>query len=230
MSVDRVTRLSDLLAAEPPVYTVAPEALRWHVEAGDDPVLCRVDFDVLPPRALPSGMPGCWVADRTTYAPGLLPAGAELVRSVGEWSPPGRLALSQCLTGEVVLLTALPDDPPGTLTAQWCRVGDLAAVPPGAWHMTAVISGPAEVLSVRTAIAGEASTDRPPVRITAVADLVGFNLTGPDLSPDRPVPIVGTPAVLRAVVPPTGLAALHWSGHDEQHAELLHVFGARAGG
>jgi hypothetical protein len=72
-----VTRLSDLLAFEPAVHVVAPDALRWHVDVGDDPILYRVDFDVLPPRPLPRSL-GCWVADRTTYGPGLLPAGADL--------------------------------------------------------------------------------------------------------------------------------------------------------
>ncbi|OLT22752.1 hypothetical protein BJF78_33210 [Pseudonocardia sp. CNS-139] len=141
-----VTRLSDLLAARPAVHTVARDALRWHVQAGDDPILYRVDHDVLPPR-------GPWTADRTTYGPGLLPAGAELVRSVGGWSPPTRLGLHQCLTGEIVLLTALPGDPARTLRAQVCRAGDLAVVPPGAWHLTAVVDGPAEVFGVRVDVA-----------------------------------------------------------------------------
>ncbi|OLT22751.1 hypothetical protein BJF78_33205 [Pseudonocardia sp. CNS-139] len=61
------------------------------------------------------------------------------------------------------------------------------------------------------------------MQVTAVAGLGGFVLTGPDLSPDHPVPTVAAPAALRALVPPAGLAALHWSGQDEERAELLRV-------
>jgi hypothetical protein len=127
------------------------------------------------------------------------------------------------------VLTALPADPAGSLRAQVCRPGELAVIPPGAWHLTAVLDGPAELFSISTELGEPAATglrSRPNVRVTAAARLDGFALTGPDLVLGRPVPTVTAPEELRAAVPAAGLAALHRTGSDEEHAELLRVLAA----
>jgi hypothetical protein len=122
----------------------------WRRE-GYDPVLYLACRDVFAPRSLAAaGSPGHWYADLVEYLPGLLPNG-EPFRSTGHWNPEPQIEIFQTLLGEVAILTAgtTPDGEP-YLTERVCGPGDLCIAPPGSWHITYALAGPAVVFNIYT--------------------------------------------------------------------------------
>ncbi len=207
----RHRRLSDLLActdATPAsVYLADAAAART---ADTDRPLYTAYRDILPPRRTPDGP---WFADLVVYEPGSLPGG-ELHRSTGHWNTPAQLEIFQCLTGRILMLTAIEiEGPTGPqVRYQECGPGELAAVPFGAWHLTLVLDGPAAVFNLYTDIpdlahGGHSSRvaakqphlkyAHPPLALTALAEADGYRLSGADelvaaARPARPADWIGT--------------------------------------
>jgi hypothetical protein len=222
--------LSDLLAHHAstggPVF-VTDSVLR-HAGA-DDPVLYTAHRDVLPPRR------ACgteWFADLVIYQPGDLPGG-ELNRSTGHWNSPSQLEVFQTLSGRTLMITAWRDGGQPVLRYQACEPGTLATVPFGAWHLTLVLDGPAEVFNLytdlpapgadphgtaspptkRRAAAREQAKYRrgPAVEITATRSGSGFSLTGSarGLAAWGPGQHAGEPSWLRSIIGDEPLAAFY---------------------
>lgn len=225
----RGRQLSDLTGATATgaVHLDDPTAAHRSVADDGDVLLYRAYRDILPSRsrirAGRRGGPdtGRWYSDLVIYQPGRLPApSVELVRSIGHWNTPDQLEVFQCLTGQVLTLTA-HRGPAGrpVIRHQLCGPGDLAVVPPAGWHLTAVLDGPAAVFNTYTDLHhdgvtpdGHSSRDAagddtlkyrgaraPRVAAVRIGDEVW--LRGPDL--DRPRRIARLP-----VTGPAGLRGL----------------------
>jgi hypothetical protein len=157
-------RLTDLLSAGTGdgLFFASRSALEAAVRAGANPVLYHAYRDFLPPRELATGArlpaggpgyqqargPGYLFADLVVYQPGVLPGG-EMFRSTGHWNLPRQLEIFQTLTGVVVMLVAgrRADGAP-FLYEQECGPGEVMVVPPGVWHVSYVLDGPAAVFNV----------------------------------------------------------------------------------
>lgn len=218
-------RLSDLLPAPgaggPDAFLADRDAAEAAVAAGTDPLLYRAWRDVLPPRAgepLAGGL--AWSADLVVYQDGTLPGG-EPFRSTGHWNPGGQLEAFQVLTGRALIVTATASAT-GRLSAQYqeCAAGDVAVVPPAAWHLTYALDGPAMVFNIYTSQAsgnGAASAEagaskyrsaRGPVPVAAIRQGSSFTFTRGTAELDEPA--AGTcPEWLRSFVPP-GASLADW--------------------
>jgi hypothetical protein len=253
-------RLTDLLAAGAGdgLFFASRPGLEAAVQAGRDPVLYHAYRDVLPPRDLATGErlaaggPGCerargagyLFADLVVYRPGVLPGG-ELFRSTGHWNEPEQLEIFQTLTGTVVMLVAgrRAGGAP-FLYEQVCGPGQVIAVPPGAWHVSYVLEGPAAVFNVAADL-GSGGPAEPPrkgarrepgkyqragaVPVTLVRDGPGYRRVGrPGGWAARAEP-PGT-AWARPFVDPAGsLADLHLRGSAATLAALARAARAEPG-
>jgi hypothetical protein len=171
-------RLTDLLTAGAGdgLFFASRPALDAAVGAGRDPVLYYAYRDVLPRRDLATGErlaagdpaserargAGYMFADLVVYQPGVLPGG-ELFRSTGHWNLPAQLEIFQTLTGTVIMLVAghRADGAP-FLCERVCGPGEVIAVPPGAWHVSYVLDGPAAVFNVAADLGSGGPTAPPP--------------------------------------------------------------------
>ncbi|MGH3754431.1 MAG: hypothetical protein ACRDRP_17365 [Pseudonocardiaceae bacterium] len=242
-------RLSDLLTGIPengctaPVHLADATAARAAVARGDNPVLYRAYRDVLPPRAKPSGHDltgsagtGHWFADLVIYQGGELPGSRELARSVGHWNTAAQLEVFQCLRGRILILSSKHGQ--RGLTYQVCGPGDVAVIEFGAWHLTAVLTGPATVFNIYTDAETRAhehtSRDaadhdelkyhsRTAVKISVIRSGEGVALAGElaELSTYSPIRHVSAPDWARGLVEPEGLAAFYQHASDTTLTQLL---------
>jgi hypothetical protein len=150
-------RLSELLDCQTTgasgTYLHRAETLTdlWRRE-GYDPVLYRACRNLFAPRpvATGDGAASCWYADLVEYRPGVLPNG-EFFRSTGHWNPSRQIEIFQALFGEVaILLAGYTSQGEPYLLEEVCGPGDFCIAPPGAWHITYVLSGPAVVFNIYT--------------------------------------------------------------------------------
>lgn len=249
-------RLSDLLdkgdGRGPDVLFADRAAVAAAVEDGHDPQLYYAVRDVLPRRvAMPASAAGfdrategvLWAADLVVYQHGTLPDG-EPVRSIGHWNPVDQLEIFQVLSGRVLLITCLlgDSDDESYVSFQECEAGDLAVVPFGAWHLTAVLDGPAMVFNTYSGPAGagghgmksDAGADmsgkyrsqRGPAEIVVTRSDAGYDLAlSPRLRSACGDPVrVTCPGWLRAYLPASGmLTDLHVSGSDADLEALLRM-------
>ncbi|MGH3897481.1 MAG: hypothetical protein ACRDTA_04345 [Pseudonocardiaceae bacterium] len=247
-------RLSDLLTGifadgrSCSVYLADMAAARAAVARGDDPVLYRAYRDILSPRAKPgapapasSAGTGYWFADLVIYQGGELPGSRELTRSVGHWNTPAQLEVFQCLSGRVLILSSTRDVLGRRgLTYQVCGPGELAVLEFGAWHLTAVLTGPAAVFNIYTDAHtlghGHTSRDaaeqdhlkyhsRAPVKIAAIHTDQGIALIGDpsELGIHPRILQASTPKWARGLLGPGGLAALYQHAPDAELAQLLRL-------
>lgn len=245
-------RLSDLLSGIPEdgrtasVHLADVAAARAAVARGDNPVLYRAYRDVLPPRAKrrAHGLTGSasidyWFADLVIYQSGELPGSQELARSIGHWNTAAQLEVFQCLSGRVLLLSSERDVPGQRgLRYQMCGPGDIAIIPLGAWHLTAVLTGPAAVFNIytdtHTLAHGHTSRDtawhdqlkyhsRAAVKIAVIRKGEGIALTGApgELWTYSPILRVSAPDWARSLLEPEGLAAFYQHAADTELAQFL---------
>lgn len=243
-------RLSDLLSGIPEdgstasVHLADVAAARAAVARGDNPVLYRAYRDVLPPRAKhhAHGLTGSasidyWFADLVIYQSGELPGSRELARSVGHWNTAAQLEVFQCLTGRVLMLSS-ERDPVGRLGLRYqvCGPGDIAVIPFGAWHLTAVLAGPATVFNIytdaHTLAHRHTSRDaaghdqlkyhsRAAVKVAVIRTGGRIALTG-DPAELWTYPLrVSAPDWARSLLEPEGLAAFYQHAADTELAQFL---------
>ncbi len=243
-------RLSDLLSAHPQnastasVHLVDVDAARAAVARGDDPMLYRAYRDALPPRAKPGARgiePGTnyWFADLVIYPGGELPGSRELARSIGHWNTPAQLEVFQCLSGRVLMLYS-ERDTAGRLSLRYqlCGPGDLAAIPFGAWHLTAALNGPAAVFNIytdaETLAHNHTSRDaaqrhqlkyhsKATIKIVVIQIDERIALTGEPatLQTYPPTRQVSAPQWVRNQLEPAGLAAFYQHASDTELARFL---------
>jgi hypothetical protein len=150
------TRLADVWAASEAVpyplraFFYDEPALRAHPGAGQH-VLYEAVRDAAPPhRAATGGEPALWRLDQVFYPAVPLPSG-EMNRSVGHWNPPGQREVFEVQQGRVALLVRRRQ--PGSAVEMFdCAPGALVPIPPGSWHVTYVLQGPAVVANVYSAM------------------------------------------------------------------------------
>jgi hypothetical protein len=247
-------RLSDLLPQPgdegPDVFLADRDAVEAAVAGGADPLLYRAWRGVLPPRGTPP-MPGggsagdgtseglAWAADLVVYQDGTLPGG-EPFRSTGHWNPDGQVEVFQVLSGRV-LIVAGSTGAAGRLRLQYqeCVPGDVAVIPPAAWHLTYVLNGPAMVFNIYAnqgqsgvlAGAGLAKyrSGRGPVPVAVVRLDSSFAFTwGTRERVPLTEPTAATrPEWLGSFLRP-GASLADWCAHAPD-AELLALAGAAAG-
>jgi hypothetical protein len=221
-------RMSDLLpgagCAGPDVFLADLAAIRAAAAAGFDPVLYFAVRDVLPPRvsfpvSSDDGPEGLKLsADLVIYQDGVLPGG-EPFRSIGHWNPAGQLEIFQVLSGRVLMLTSgISIGGRPFARYQECRVGDVAVVPFGAWHLTYALDGPAIVFNIYTSPCGGAGppqggkgepagmakyhSERGPAQIAAAREDGGLRFVmGPEASWSGRPAAVSCPAWLRVFLP-----------------------------
>jgi oxalate decarboxylase/phosphoglucose isomerase-like protein (cupin superfamily) len=236
-------RLGDLLGTGSPGVTAPLTYLADHHAAreahgrGYDPILYRAYRDVLPPRdtrtgpdeahpASPEPRGTRWRADLVVYCDGTLP-GEEPFRSTGHWNTPGQVEIFQALTGQTLLITARPaDGGKPVIRSQVCGAGDIAVVPPGGWHLTYCISGPAAVFNIYTDLPAPVSAARrsrrdaehngelkycamPPPKIAARRTASGLCFTGDAALAASAQEADPLPGRVRQLLPPETL--LSWS-------------------
>lgn len=241
-------RLSDLLTGIPGdggaacVHLADVAAARTAVARGHNPLLYRAYRDVLPSRTTPGGRDltsragtGSWFADLVIYQGGELPGSRELVRSVGHWNTAAQLEVFQCLRGWVLILSTTRAQ--RRLTYQVCGPGGVAVMELGAWHLTAVLSGPASVFNIYTDIdtpAGEHTSrdaarhdelkyhSRAAVKIAIIRSGTGVALAGEpaQLSAYSPIRKASTPQWAHNLIGPGGLATFYQHATDTTLAEL----------
>ncbi len=241
-------RLSDLLTGilddggAASVHLADVAAARAALARRHNPVLYRAYRDVLPPRVTPCGHDltsragtGSWFADLVIYQGGELPGGRELVRSVGHWNTAAQLEVFQCLRGWVLILSTTRAQ--CGLTYQVCGPGGVAVVEFGAWHLTAVLNGPARVFNIYTDVgtpAGEHTSrdaaehdglkyhSQAAVKIAVIRSGKGVALVGEpaQLSTHSPIRKASTPQWARNLLEPGGLAAFYQHAADTTLAEL----------
>src|SRR5581483_11135799 len=86
-----------------------------------------------------------WHADLIEYRGGVLISG-ELFRSTGHWNKAQQIEIFQTLCGRVVMLVAgYGHNKQQYLHHYMCQAGDICIVPPGAWHITYVLTHHAQV-------------------------------------------------------------------------------------
>ena len=248
-------RLSDLLplpgGGGPDVFLADRRAVEAAVAGGTDPLLYRAWRDVLPPRETPP-VPGkgspehgaganglAWAADLVIYQDGTLPGG-EPFRSTGHWNPGSQVEVFQVLSGRV-LIVAASAGAGGRLSVQYqeCAAGDVAVIPPAAWHLTYVLDGPAMVFNIYTSQRGHPAaagagpgkyrSGRGPVPVAAVRRGSSFAFTWEAAEPA----VLGEPAAascpewLRRFLPP-GASLADWCTRAPD-GELLQLARAAAG-
>ncbi len=157
-----------------------------------NPILYNAYRDIFPPRTKneqsryikqgheASNNISYWYADLVEYLPGVLPTG-ELFRSTGHWNSEHQIEIFETLIGKVCIIIAgyTPKGEP-YLFKQICSPGHLCLIPPGAWHLTYVLDGPALVFNIYTE---PSATDievrrwqtkkyewRPPVEVSLIVD------------------------------------------------------------
>jgi hypothetical protein len=172
-------RLKDLVEPDDEAGTPAPftyladhQRIREARRRGYDPVLYSAYRDILPPRGkhaddLVSVDPDhaahtapsrtCWRADLVVYCVGTLPDG-EPFRSIGHWNAPEQVEIFQTITGQTMLVTVSPDARVPDVRWQLCGPGDIAVVPPGDWHLTYCLNGPAAVFNIYTDVPADTRT------------------------------------------------------------------------
>lgn len=248
-------RLSDLLSGIPEggsaasVHLADVAAARAAVARGDNPILYRTYRDVLPPRAKDGassdhgllGRAGTdyWFADLVIYPGGDLPRSRELARSVGHWNTVAQLEVFQCLSGRVLMLYSERDTAGQLgLLYQVCGPGDLAVIPLGAWHLTAVLDGPAAVFNIyadtEPLAHGHTSRDaaqdedlkyhsRAAVKVAVIHVDESIALTGEpaELRSYSPIARSSTPGWARSLVEPAGLARFYQHAPDSELTQLL---------
>ncbi len=113
-----------------------------------DPILYLAHRDIFPPRLKAQEQESYWYADLIEYRHGVLPTG-ELFRSTGHWNPDHQVEIFETLQGKVVIIIA-GNTPDGKsyLSKHVCAAGDRCLIPPGAWHITYVLEGPALVFNI----------------------------------------------------------------------------------
>ncbi len=177
---------SDKAPAERRMYLYDEERLRAHLRSRDH-LLYEAERDVVPPRPVrwPTGEAVTWRIDRVRYAADPLPTG-EPNRSVGHWNPVDQWEVFEVDQGEVAVLVRTAPDTPVEVVR--CPAGHAVPLPPGSWHLTYVLAGPAVVTNIYSVARARTSTEtkyfsRPTVRagIRRGDDgLVGY---GPDRAP-----------------------------------------------
>jgi hypothetical protein len=91
-----------------------------------------------------------WYADLVVYQEGVL-ADGQPFRSTGHWNAVEQLEVFQTLTGRVVMLIAgVSPEGCSYLSFEVCEPGAVTVVPPGAWHVTYCLNGPAAVFNIYT--------------------------------------------------------------------------------
>lgn len=149
-------RLRDLLHdASKNTYVYRSEELSRFIETHDyNPILYRAVRNILPPRiksfTTAANEESFWYADLVVYRKGILPT-HEPFRSIGHWNTSNQIEIFQALDGVVGIITA-ERQPTGNnvVTFQKYAPGDLCIIPPGAWHLTYVLNGPATVINLYT--------------------------------------------------------------------------------
>jgi hypothetical protein len=228
-------RLSDLIPAPgtagPDVFLADREAAQAAVAGGTDPVLYRAWRDVLPPRrenqgagrslagAGPDGV--AWLADLVVYQDGTLPGG-EPFRSTGHWNPDGQLEVFQVLSGRALIVaagTSVTGSP--YVQYQESAAGDVAVIPPAAWHLTYALDGPAMVFNIYTCQgsggaqaapgASKYRSGRGPVPVAAIRKGSSFAFTWGTTDPALLGALAATscPEWLRSFLPP-GASLADW--------------------
>ncbi|MBV9022659.1 MAG: hypothetical protein JO362_02360 [Streptomycetaceae bacterium] len=155
--------LSEILPKDRQAAILGEDLLRAAVDAGTDPVLYHAWRDILPPRwkhaegndALAERdttgrETAFWYADLVVYRHGILPD-RQPFRSTGHFNAAEQLEVFQTLTGRVAMLIA-GTSPNGVpyLSFEICEPGAITVVPPGAWHVTYCLDGPAAVFNIYT--------------------------------------------------------------------------------
>ncbi|MGH3530094.1 MAG: hypothetical protein ACRDS0_18365 [Pseudonocardiaceae bacterium] len=245
-------RLSDLLrgipedGSPPSTHLADAAAARAAVARGENSLLYRAYRDVLAPRAKANGLgrrggapTGYWFADLVIYQGGELPGSRELTRSVGHWNTAAQWEVFQCLSGRVLILSSTRDATGQLgLRYQVCRPGDVAIIPLGAWHLTAVLAGPAAVFNIYTdadtLTPGHSSRDaaqhdqlkyhsRAAAKIAVIRWGAGIALSGEpvELGTYSPIRQVSAPDWVRGMLEPEGLAAFYQRAADTELARLL---------
>lgn len=143
-------------------YFVRSIELRDAAVKGYNPLLYQAYRDIFGPRAksnvdipppvwAPSLRPTShWYADLVEYRPGVLPSG-EYFRSTGHWNGSTQIEIFEALTGNVIIIVAGYASTGQRYVYQHiCRPGNICIVPPGAWHITYVVDGPALVFNIYT--------------------------------------------------------------------------------
>lgn len=237
--------LGDLLAgaeAAGSVYLANADAVRSKLARGINPQLYLAYRDIMSPR-LKAGQPSNvamgaahWFADLVVYTARRLTAGPELGRSIGHWNTPAQVEVFQCLSGRVLMLhTNVDDDGISTMDYHVCEAGDHVVIPFGAWHLTVVLDAPAAVFNIYTDVAdlltghtsrAAASSDlkyraAPAPELTVARTASSFAVIGSrrELS-RRPVRHGELPASAKALLEPSGLAALYQHGCDADLSRL----------
>ncbi|MGH3769316.1 MAG: hypothetical protein ACRDTX_29920 [Pseudonocardiaceae bacterium] len=235
-------RLSDLLSgipedgSAPSTHLADVAAARAAVARGENSLLYHAYRDVLAPRGAPTGY---WFADLVIYQGGELPGSRELTRSVGHWNTAAQSEVFQCLSGRVLILSSTRDAAGQFgLRYQVCGPGDIAIIPLGAWHLTAVLAGPAAVFNIYTdadtPAPGHGSRDaaqqdqlkyhaRTAVKIAVIRWGAGNAISGEpsELGTYSPIRQVSAPDWVRGMLEPEGLAAFYQHAADTELARLL---------
>jgi hypothetical protein len=128
------------------------------VENGSDGdvLLYNAYRDLFPPRVVrhPSGEGRTeWRSDLVEYNSGVLPSG-EPVRSIGHRNPPDQIEMFQILKGAVILVVAgqgAERERKAFVASIRAQDFEIVILPPGAWHVTYVLRGPALVFNIYNA-------------------------------------------------------------------------------
>jgi hypothetical protein len=231
-------------------YLADQGAVRAAHSRGYDPVLYRAYRDIFPPRSkhadgatalYPDGdqdSSGWWYADLVVYSPGRLPGG-EPFRSTGHWNAPAQLEIFQTLTGRTLMLVAIRStDDRLQVGHQVCEAGEIAVVPPGAWHLTYCLAGPAAVLNIYTDtpllstghFSRQAALDdelkyrtQPPAAITARCTAGVVHLVGADDAVRTPRTLVTPPWMFDHVPSGGSLGGLYLNATANALADLEHA-------
>ncbi|MBI1758167.1 MAG: hypothetical protein HYR62_02930 [Actinobacteria bacterium] len=245
----RPVRLTELLAqvrddgVAGGAYLAEVAAARTVVAAGDNPVLYHAWRDVLPPRAKQAQqhqVPGAaaWFADLVVYDGGMLPGGREFHRSLGHWNTPAQIEIFQCLSGRVLMLYTIGPTGMSTVDYQVCVAGDHVVIPPGGWHLTVVLDGPAAVFNVYTdadnlLAGGHTSRDAarapnlkyrfmtaPPFTVVTTGREIGVESTSVDLSALSLSRRDAAPLWAAGLLEPAGLSVFYQHATDLDMALL----------